>query len=261
MKNITFKDFHSLRKNLKIAFWLSKKDLKIRYSKTLLGPFWTTIIFGITIVILGPLYQSLFNLNQDYILDLTIGLFFWRLFNDNIIESTRSFKSHYFLYDIKNLGISFPTLKTCISNFLIFIHQTPVLIVIFFYVGEDYFLKIFICFVLLFFFSIYLYPINFIISLFSLRYKDIESMLISVMTILFFTSPIIWPIDILPENKKIFLEFNPVYYYIEFIRDLSVELIFNLKFFLILSIIYIMALLIMHYLKIRIKNRFLFWLV
>src|ERR1700744_3582898 len=69
------------------AVWLHLgwQDIKQRYRRSVLGPFWITIATGPTAVAMGGLYSKLFHLQLSVHLPyVTLGLIIWNLINASI---------------------------------------------------------------------------------------------------------------------------------------------------------------------------------
>ena len=61
---------------------LGWQDIKQRYRRSVLGPFWITIATGVTAIAMGGLYSKLFKLELSVHLPyVTLGLIIWNLIN------------------------------------------------------------------------------------------------------------------------------------------------------------------------------------
>ena len=71
---------------------LGWQDIKQRYRRSVLGPFWITIATGTTAVAMGGLYSKLFHLELSVHLPyVTLGLIIWNLINAAILEGADVF--------------------------------------------------------------------------------------------------------------------------------------------------------------------------
>lgn len=62
---------------------LGWQDIKQRYRRSVLGPFWITIATGTTAVAMGGLYSMLFKLElSEHLPYVTLGLIVWNLINE-----------------------------------------------------------------------------------------------------------------------------------------------------------------------------------
>jgi lipopolysaccharide transport system permease protein len=86
-----------------------------------------------------------------------------------------------------------------------------------------------------------------LLSIISLYYRDITQLINSMMTVMFFLSPIIWYPQQLSDNKLYLLQFNPIYHILNVFRDAIMKGTFNKEGFIIVTIL-IIALFTINYL-------------
>src|SRR6201991_1168388 len=71
---------------------LGWQDIKQRYRRSVLGPFWITIATGATAVAMGLLYSTLFKLPlEEHLPYITLGLIVWGLISASILEGAEVF--------------------------------------------------------------------------------------------------------------------------------------------------------------------------
>lgn len=250
-----------IKKQVYLSLWLSKTELKSRYNRTTLGPFWSTLILITTVFTIGPLYSYLFaSQDKDYIINLSLGLYVWYFISNSLNDSTVSFVISNQLYKIKNLGTAFPSLKCVIMNFFISMHQIVGLIIIFCVFDISLLFKIPIIILYMLLLVPLIFPLVYLVSLISLKFRDITYITSSVLNVLFFLSPIIWTKDFLPENKIIFVDINPVYHVIHILREGLLKFKFELNSFIIVCIISFILWSISLVSKKYFKKNFLYWL-
>ncbi|EFD55641.1 O-antigen/lipopolysaccharide transport integral membrane protein ABC transporter rfbD [Mycobacterium tuberculosis 02_1987] len=86
---------------------LGWQDIKQRYRRSVLGPFWITIATGTTAVAMGGLYSKLFRLElSEHLPYVTLGLIVWNLINAAILDGAEVFVANEGL--IKQLPASCP---------------------------------------------------------------------------------------------------------------------------------------------------------
>src|SRR6202165_941829 len=74
---------------------LGWQDIKQRYRRSVLGPFWITIATGTTAVAMGGLYSKLFHLElSEHLPYVTLGFIIWNLINASILEGADVFVAH-----------------------------------------------------------------------------------------------------------------------------------------------------------------------
>src|SRR5215211_7702231 len=72
---------------------LGWNDIRQRYRRSVLGPFWMTISMGVFIMLLGVIYSRIFHLPIDqYLPFLTIGYITWGFISQTTVESCNAFQ-------------------------------------------------------------------------------------------------------------------------------------------------------------------------
>jgi len=248
-----------LFKHLKLAIWLAKIEIKSRYNRTALGSFWSSILLFVMVITIGPLYSIIFNQGIEYIANLAIGLFAWQFIINNVLDSSIAFQKIENLYQNKNIGIFVPSFKTLVLNIILSLHQLLPMAIIFFFWSSEFYLKLLLLLPLLFFLSLVMYPINLFISLISLRFKDVQSGLVSINFLVFFLSPIIWSKDLIPVEKKFFIQLNPITHIMTISRDLILNYKLSFNSFEIIILLTVIFNIFLYFFIKKIKNKFIFW--
>ncbi|MDN6246645.1 MAG: ABC transporter permease, partial [Corynebacterium casei] len=87
-----FKDLVQGAKQRELWLMLGLQDIKQRYRRSVLGPFWITIATGVMALALGLLYSMLFQLPlADFLPHVTVGLIMWNFISGAIKEGSTIF--------------------------------------------------------------------------------------------------------------------------------------------------------------------------
>src|SRR5437867_3632294 len=65
-KKLAFNDIKDGIRSWRVWLLLAYHDIKVRYLRSILGPFWITISMGITVYSMGYLYAHLFHTDMQY---------------------------------------------------------------------------------------------------------------------------------------------------------------------------------------------------
>ena len=116
----------------RIWMLLGWQDIKLRYRRSQLGPFWITISMALTIYVMGFLYSSLFKTQmRNYFPSLATGMLVWSLISTIVNESTSAFTSaSNYLKQLK-MPYTIFALRSVVRNFIIFGQNTPVKLVLY----------------------------------------------------------------------------------------------------------------------------------
>lgn len=208
-----------------LAMWrvwllLSWQDIKLRYRRSTLGPFWITISMAVTIYAMGFLYGVLFKQDLSvYYPFLATGILSWGLISTIICEGPSVFiDSERFIKQMKQPYLMF-IFRMVIRNFIIFFHNIVVFIpiIIIFHVKINWNILYFLLGLLLVWINGVSYST--ILAILGARYRDLSQLISSLVQIIFFLTPILWSSKLLPKNLQFIVQYNPFAEFIELLRN------------------------------------------
>ncbi len=206
-------------------FWtLVRTDFKTRYHGSLGGLFWALLkplsIFTVLLVIFSFIFAS----DPDYKLNLIVGLFLWDFFSEGTKTGLGSIHAKGFL--IKKA--KFPSWIVIVASL-----ANPVLALAIFTVVITLFLSFFghapgpvhLALLIFYEFLAFLMVLGFSLaaSELFLRYRDLNQVWDVVMQAGFFVAPVIYPLEILPEQFHFYLFVWPPTPIIQFSRAVLID--------------------------------------
>jgi len=193
-------------------------DIRQRYRRSVIGPFWITLSMGIFIMILGVIYSRLFHTElQSYLPYLTVGFVVWGFMSAAANDSCIAFiDANRIIKQIK-LPYSVYILRVVWRNFIIFLHTIVIYIpmAIIFKIEPN--LTTLYAIPGLIMVCVNLIWLTTVVAILSTRYRDIQPIVGTVIQLGMFATPIMWTVSSLG-NDKFVAEINPVYHLIEIIR-------------------------------------------
>lgn len=201
-----------------IWFYLSWQDIKLRYRRSVIGPFWITISTGILVLAMGPLYGAL--LKQEigpYLQHLSVSMIIWSFISGYINESCTAFiGAEGFIKEVKQ-PLTIHLLRVFSRNVLFLLHNTVIIIgVLAFFPPEDPIMLLQIPIGLLLLIG-NLFWMGLFLATICARFRDIPQLVSNLLQMMFFVSPIIWKVDMLGRNR-LAADVNPLYHLMELIR-------------------------------------------
>jgi ABC-2 type transport system permease protein len=202
---------------------LGWQDIKQRYRRSVLGPFWITIATATTAVAMGALYSKLFHLELSVHLPyVTLGLIVWNLINAAIIEGADVFVANEGLIKQLPTPLSVHVYRLVWRQLILFAHNIVIYVVIAIIFPKSWSwadLSVLPALVLIMLNCVW---VSLCFGILSTRYRDISPLLFSVVQLLFFMTPIIWNASTLHQQgadrwAKI-VELNPLLHYLEIVR-------------------------------------------
>ena len=74
-------------RNLRLPAVMAISEIKIRYARTSLGPWWQTVNMVVLSLVLSFIFTKVFNMpGEEYIPFLITGLIFWKFLENILIE-------------------------------------------------------------------------------------------------------------------------------------------------------------------------------
>ncbi|MEW2500184.1 galactan export ABC transporter permease subunit Wzm/RfbD [Amycolatopsis sp. CA-161197] len=233
---------------------LGWQDIKQRYRRSVIGPFWITISQGVIALGLGLLYSQLFNTPiQVFLPYLSTGFIIWGFIQGCLSEGMETFIANEGMIKQLPAPLSVYVLRTVWRQTLMLAHNMVVyvvLLIIFFgALNQPYSLgtepgypegacapdlychpglswNIFLAipgFVLL---GLTACWAALLLGIISTRFRDIPQVINSLIQLLFYGTPIVWPVDQLLAGGSRdsvswalpFIKANPLYHYMQVVR-------------------------------------------
>lgn len=211
-------DFFSALRMYKFWAHMAWIDIRVKYRRSVLGPWWITISMAIFVLAMGLVYSKLFHQNLSrYLPFLFSGLINWTFFSTVISESSDILRNSKGF--IKQLKIPFFVyfLKLIFRNLIIYAHNFVIYLVILVVFRMDLSWQMLLFLPGLFLVALNLLWASVLIGILSLRYQDIAPIVNSVVMIAFFISPITWRPEQLVSHPHVY-QLNPIYYFLEITR-------------------------------------------
>jgi lipopolysaccharide transport system permease protein len=213
--------FQDLKKGaLQHRVWLHLGwvEVKQRYRRSIIGPWWITLSTLIFILMMGVVFSRLFHQKLDeYIPFFTAGFLFWTFISSSVTEAAEIFKSNGGFIKQINLPFSLYVFKHLVRQGIYLLHNLVIylLVIVFFRLnpGQVFFLVL-PGFLLL---AINIYWICFLVAMICARFRDVIPMITSCVQIAFFITPISWMPRLLDQNPSI-MKYNPLVHLLEVVR-------------------------------------------
>jgi homopolymeric O-antigen transport system permease protein len=193
-------------------------DIRQRYRRSIVGPFWLTLSMGIMVGGLAYLYGGLFGQNTEgYLPYVATGMIVFSLISSVATEGSGVFISSASLILQLRAPLSIYIYQMLWRNLLIFAHNISIYIVVLVFAKIDIGWNILWSFVGLFLVLLNGVWIGLTLGGLSARFRDVPPIVSSIMQVAFFLTPIFWTPGALP-NRELFVQLNPFYYLVEVVR-------------------------------------------
>jgi ABC-2 type transport system permease protein len=223
---------------------LGWQDIKQRYRRSVIGPLWITLSMAVTAIGLGLLYSQLFAANIPTFLPyVTVGFIVWNFMSGCLLEGTDTFIGNEGLIKHLPAPLTVYALRTVWRLTLMLAHNLLVYLVVVaifwgelttpgYVIGEGgepqpgigwSILLAIPAFILL---AVNGAWVAILFGIISTRYRDIPPVINSLVSLVFFMTPIVWTTDILTKRlgdgagdwKILIAELNPLYHFVQILR-------------------------------------------
>ncbi|MEX3954860.1 ABC transporter permease [Trinickia sp. EG282A] len=194
------------------------QDIRQRYRRSVLGPFWITITMLVTIAGMGPLYGALFKIDlNEFLPHLALGIIAWGLVSSLILDGCACFTSAEAIVRSIRLPLTLHVMRGLWRNVVMFGHNilAYVPIMLFLRIAPHWSWLLAIPGLLLV--ALAAFPMTIILGIFCTRFRDMQPIVGSIVQLAFFLTPIIWQPGALGRRAYL-LNLNPLYPFVEILR-------------------------------------------
>lgn len=214
-------DIATALKRYSLVGTLGWQDVRQRYRRSSLGPFWLTISMGVMIGTIGIVFGQIFKSPSDEFLPfLAIGLILWGFISAVITEGCTSFIAADAVIKQLPIPLAVHVFRQLWRNMIILAHNIVIFPLVLIAVGKPVTWDAFLAvpgFLLL---LVNLTWISLLLGVLCARYRDIPQIVSSLMQVIFYLTPIMWLPSLLPARAGTYmLTMNPFYHLLEIVRD------------------------------------------
>ncbi|ABQ29961.1 ABC transporter permease [Acidiphilium cryptum] len=205
----------------RLIWTLAFYDIKLRYRGSALGPFWLTISTGVQVAAMAFLYGVLFRTDiHTYLPYLAISMVLWTYLNTLISEGSTCFSQSDTLIKGTRMPFVVHAARNVVRNTIVLAHNLIVIVVVFAIMDVRQSLYSLLAIPALALWMIDAVAISLLMGALCARFRDLPQIILSVMQIAFFITPVIWYAKVLNSHPlgKLLIEFNPFYPILEILR-------------------------------------------
>ncbi|MCK7575752.1 MAG: ABC transporter permease [Chromatiales bacterium] len=197
---------------------LGLQDVRQRYRRSKLGPFWITLSMAIMVLALGLLYGRIFGQDlHDYLPFLAAGFVIWGMVASLVNDGCQSFIQAEGMIRQLNAPLSIYAYRGLWSTLIAFAHNIWVFLGVALWFSVDLNWNLLWVPVALLVLLLNGLWIALFLGILSARFRDVPPIVGSVVQVLFFITPVIWKPEMLP-GRTLWLDLNPFYHLVEIMR-------------------------------------------
>jgi len=195
--------------------WL---EVRQRYARSRVGPFWLTISMGVMIASIGVVYGTLLGQKMsDYLPFLSISLVMWGVLSQIVNEGSVAYiNSAHYIRQASTPKLIY-MLQVVWRNLVILAHNFLIVLLLLALYGVKNWMALPLFLPALLLFLLNALWIAMVAGLLSARFRDLPQIVGALMQIAFYITPIIYHPSALRRFSFI-IDFNPLAYLIDLVR-------------------------------------------
>jgi lipopolysaccharide transport system permease protein len=210
------------RRERDLLWLITKKEITLKYKRTILGIFWSLLNPIILSIVLYIAFQIFLRINiPNYPFFVLSALFPWTWFSVSVVMASGTLIENAQLIKKVRLQKHYFVLATVFTQSLNFLLAIPVIIALalLYNMGPQvtWLLGIPVLGIVQ---LMMITGISMTVSVLNAYFRDMEYIIMMLINFLFWLTPIIYPLASVPEAYQIYLAFNPLTYLIVSWRDL-----------------------------------------
>ena len=203
---------------------LGVQDIKNRYKRSLVGPLWIAISLAVMVAGMSFLFGRLFSQEGGrYLIYLTIGMMLWSLISSSFTDGGYAFLgAESYIRQIPQAKQVY-VLRCTVVNLVVFSFGLPVFVAVALVYGQ---FNASLPWALVGFALVIVACVGHsaIMAYLSVPFRDLPPASASALQIVYFLTPILYPVDLLRQRGLgWFLQINPLYYLLEIVRHPILE--------------------------------------
>lgn len=207
---VNIKLFFSYRE---LLFNLARREISQRYKQSILGYAWVILNPLFQLLVLTFVFSTIFRVSSfsvPYIIFLMVGLLPWNFFATSLSSASNALVGNsslitkiYFPREILVYG-------TIIAKIVDFLYSCLILVVFFYFYHITLNSQVLWVIPIFIIQLIFTAALSLLISSFNLFYRDIQYLLNLIISLWFYLTPILYPIEQFPEKYRFIFTLNPM---------------------------------------------------
>jgi len=203
-----------------IHLWptLGYQEIRQRYRRSVLGPFWLTISVGVLVAGMGPLYGRMFGQNMAaYLPHLAVSFITWMLIANLLNESCMAFIAAEGLIKQARMPLTVHVLSVVWRNLIIYLHHAVILLIVFVIYTPPLRWGLLLVPLGVLAIAVNAVWLGLFLGMLCARFRDFPLIIQSVVQVMFFLTPVLWKPEFLGRHAWA-AHWNPLHHLLEIVR-------------------------------------------
>jgi len=201
-----------IRHSFELLYLLVQKELRVRYKNSVLGYLWALANPFAFAVVYYFAFKVIMRVEMpNYSTFLLTGMFPWIWLTNGLVQATGSYRNNASLVKKVNLERYVLPLSNIVHEMVHFCFTLPVLgFFIYFTGGELHFSWLWQLPLVMLLQLVMVYPVALMLALANVYVHDVEYLLGIGLSLLFFLTPIVYPVTQAPSIYRYYFEWSPL---------------------------------------------------
>jgi lipopolysaccharide transport system permease protein len=202
----------TLQRKIDLLYLLTRKEIMLKYKRTTLGIFWSVLNPLLTALVFFLAFKIVMRFNVDnYPFFLLSALFPWTWFASSIVISSRAMVDNVMLIKKVIFPRHYLVMAVILAQLVHLIFSIPILLGLSFLTGGGPSMSWLIGIPLLIVIQLILtFGVSLVVSISNTHFRDIEYLIGVLLNLLFWTTPITYPLSAVPERLHPLFMANPI---------------------------------------------------
>lgn len=207
-----------------LLFELVLRDVKIKYRRSILGVLWTILNPLLMMLILWFVFSNFFRFEiENYAIYILSGQILFNYYQTATTEAMMSIIGNAGLIRKVYIPKSVFVLAKILSNMINLGASFLALIFVMLLTGTKVYWTIWLSILPMFLLMIFAVGMGLLLAALAVKFRDILHLYGVFCTGLFYLTPVIYPLNILPEHVRRVVEWNPLTQILEMFRSLVID--------------------------------------
>ena len=196
--------------NVRIAATLAWSDMRHRYVRSLLGPFWMSLQMAIVVAVLGSVIGQMSNADVLTRLPmLALSMTAWTFLNSVVLDATTALQNSASLIRDRALPPVIFLLQCTFRQGLFALHNACVPLVLWLILSPHDLSHALAALPGLLLFVVSTFALSLVLGAMATRYRDLKPIIESTLMLAFLASPIIWSSEMINHSSTV-MRINPL---------------------------------------------------
>lgn len=236
-------------------------DIKQRYRRSLIGPFWITISTGVMVGSIGLLFSVVLRVPiSEFLPHFAVGQIMWLLISMQLNDACVMFVQYQSVIKQISVPLSVHVLRKLWYNLILFFHNFLIILIVLAVFGKGFSWQLLHIVPAIALITVLLFLLSVILGIVCTRFRDISQIVGVLLQLIYFFTPIFWMKKILPAEYSWITDLNPFFHMIELVRAPLLGQTPSAFHWIYLSVCVVVSAIVTLYFLKRFRHRVAYWL-